>query len=173
MRCFSRGRAVRITLAEDRVTINGKTYRYSSAVTFPGEHPSDIYPPSADVFVASRTNTHPAVLCMQGGSDGSGESDRYAQIYLMVNPLAPKGDATFLHLPSLLSSCRAVLETKDGKLVFPRNTYLIGATQQSRVGLLVSYYTFEDRRFTPTLSEMRLRFTQPEIPFQFSIEGKN
>jgi hypothetical protein len=86
---------------------------------------------------------------MQGGSDGSGESDRYTQIYLLINPLAPKGKATFLHLPSLLSSCRAILETKDGKLAFPRNSYLFGDAQESRVGLLVSYYTFEDRRFPP------------------------
>jgi hypothetical protein len=39
------------------------------------------------------------------------------------------------------------LETKDGKLAFPRNSYLFGDAQESRVGLLVSYYTFEDRRF--------------------------
>jgi hypothetical protein len=110
---------------------------------------------------------------MQGGSDGSGEADRYTQIYLLVNPLDPKGKATFLHLPSLLSSCRAVSTTKDGKLVFPRNSYLFDKAQESRVGLLVSYYTFEDRRFAPTLDEIRLRFTRPEIPFQFSIQDKD
>lgn len=167
------GRAVRIKLAENRITVNGKTYRYASAATFPGEHPSDIYPLTADVFLASRTNAHPAMLCMHGGSDGSGESDRYTQIYLLIDPLAPKGKATFLHLPSLLSSCRAVSETKEGKLVFPRNSYLLDDAQESRVGLLVSYYTFEDRRFTPVHNEIRLQFTHPDVPFQFSIEGKH
>jgi hypothetical protein len=173
LRATMGGKAVRVALAEDHITVNGRTYRYSRAVTFPGEHPSDIYPPTADVFLASRTNAHPAVLCMQGGSDGSGECDRYTQIYLLINPLAPKGKATFLHLPSLLSSCRAVLETKDGKLAFPRNSYQFDDARESRVGLLVSYYTFEDRRFTPILNEIRLRFSQPEIPFRFSIQDKD
>jgi hypothetical protein len=31
---------------------------------------------------------------------------------------------------------------------------------------------FEDRRFAPTRNEIRLRFTEPEVPFQFTIEGK-
>lgn len=167
------GKAVGVELGEDHITVNGRVYRYASAVTFPGEHPSDIYPQTADVFLAARTDAHPAILCMQGGSDGSGEADRYTQIYLLVNPLDRKGKATFLHLPSLLSSCRAVSTTKDGKLVFPRNSYLFDKAQESRVGLLVSYYTFEDRRFAPTLNEIRLRFTRPEIPFQFSIQDKD
>jgi hypothetical protein len=166
-------KAVRVALAEDRITVNGRTFRYSSAVTFSGEHASAIHPPSADVFLASRTNARPAVLCMQGDSEGSGGSDRHKQIYLLVNPLASKGKVTFLHLPSLLSSCRAVLETKDGKLAFPRNTYLFDGAQESRVGLLVLYYTLEDRHFAPTFNEIRLRFTETEIPFRFSIDGGN
>ncbi|MGV2291754.1 hypothetical protein AAHK20_23790 [Trinickia sp. YCB016] len=173
LRANLEGRAVRITLGENRITVNGKTYRYASAVTFPGEHPSDIYPPTAEVFLTGQTSAHPAVLCVQGGSDGSGESDRYTQIYLLLNPLARKGKVTFLHLPSLLSSCRAVLETRDGKLAFPKNNYLLDDAQESRVGLLVSYYTFEDRHFAPVLNAIRLRFTHPEIPFQFSIQEKD
>ena len=164
------GRAVQIKIAGNRITINGNTYRYASAATFPGEHPSDIYTLDADVFLASRTNAHPAVLCMQGGSDGSGESDRHTHIYLLINPLAPKGKATFLHLPSLLSSCRAVLEAKDGKLVFPRNSYLLDNAHESRIGLLVSYHTFENGRFKLTDSMIRLRFISPENPFEFSRE---
>ncbi|WP_207001584.1 hypothetical protein [Trinickia mobilis] len=172
LRAILEGRAVNITLAGNRITIDGKTYRYASAATFPGEHPSNIYPLTADVFLAGRTSAHPAVLCLQGGSNGSGESDRYTQIYLLINPLAPKRKVTFPHLPSLLSSCRAVLETKDGKLAFPKNSYLLDDAQESRVGLLVSYYAFEDRRFAPVRNEIRLRFTHPEVPFQFSIQDK-
>lgn len=167
------GKAVSVELGEAHITVNGRIYRYASAVTFPGEHPSAVDPQTAEVFLAARTDAHPAVLCMEGVSDGPGEADRYTQIYLLVNPLGPKGKATFLHLPSLLSSCRAISTTKDGKLVFPRNSYLFDKAQESRVGLLVSYYTFEGRRFAPTLNEIRLRFTRPEIPFQFSIQDKD
>lgn len=166
------GKAVHVELGEDHVTVNGRNYRYANAATFPREHPSDISPQTADVFLAARTNTHPAVLCMQGDSDGSGEADRHTQIYLLVGPFGSKGKATFLHLPSLLSSCRAVLETKDG-LAFPRNSYLFDSAQESRVGLLVSYYTFEDPRFVRTRHEIQLRFSQPEIPFRFSIQNKD
>jgi hypothetical protein len=165
-------KAVRVALADDRITVNGKTYRYASAATLPGEHPADFPPQSADVFLAARTNAHRAVLCVQGDSNGSGEADRHKQIYLLINPLAPTDHATFLHLPSLFSSCRAVLATKDGEFILPMNSYMFDDAQESRVGLLVSYYTFEDRRFAPTLDEIRLRFTRPESPFEFSIEGK-
>jgi hypothetical protein len=173
LRVMLEGKSVQVAVAEDRITINGRTYRYASAATFPGEHPSDIYTPTADVFLTSRTNAHPALLCVQGDSNGSGESDRHKQIYLLVNPLAPGSRVKFLHLPSLLSSCRAVLETKEGKLAFPKNSYLFDNAQESRVGLLVSYYTFEDRRFTPILNKIRLRFSHPEIPFQFSTQNRD
>jgi hypothetical protein len=166
-------KTVRVSLDEDRITVNGRTYRYASAASPQGEYPSQFSPQSADVFLAARTSTRPAILCVQGDSNGSGESDRHKQIYLLVNPLAPTGHATFLHLPSLLSSCRAVLATKDGKLTFPMNSYMFDDAREARVGLLVSYYTFEDRRFAPTLNEIRLRFTHPEIPFEFSVEDRN
>jgi hypothetical protein len=35
---------VRIALAADQITVNGKAFRYGSATTFPGEHPSDFAP---------------------------------------------------------------------------------------------------------------------------------
>lgn len=165
--------AVSVELGEDHITVNGKIYRYANAVTFPGEHPSAVDPQTANLFLASKANSHAAVLCMEGSSDGSGEADRYTQIYLLINPLRSKAKATFLHLPSLLSSCRGVSMTKDGTLVFPRNSYLFDRAQESRVGLLVSYYTFQDQRFIPTRNEIWLRFDQPEIPFRFSVEDKD
>jgi hypothetical protein len=58
----------------------------------------------------------------------------------------------------------------DGKLAFPKNSYLYDEMQKARVGLLMSYFTFLDRRFVPTLNEIRLRFALPEIPFQFSVQ---
>lgn len=86
---------------------------------------------------------------------------------------APPYSLSGKQVPSLLSSCPAVSKTKDGKLVFPRNSYLLDDARESRVGLLVSYYAFEGRRFTPVLNEIRLRFTHPEVPFQFSIQDKD
>jgi hypothetical protein len=165
--------AVSVELGEDHITVNGKNYRYANAVTFPGEHSSPVDPQTANLFLAAQTKSRASVLCMEGSSDGSGEADRHTQIYLLVNPLGSKAKAVFLHLPSLLSSCRGVSTTKDGKLVFPRNSYLFDRAQESRVGLLVSYYTFQDRRFIPTHTEIRLRFDQPEIPFQFSVENND
>lgn len=61
----------------------------------------------------------------------------------------------------------------DGGLVFPKNSYLFDDAQEFRVGLLMSYYTFENQRFVPVPNEIRLRFTRPEIPFQFSAEQKD
>jgi hypothetical protein len=164
------GKSVRITVAPDRVTFNGRTYRFVDAVAFPGEHPTNIYPLSADVFLAPQTKDHPTVFCMQGGSNGSGEANRHTQIYLLTDPLMHKGKSSFLHLPSLLSSCRAISIAQDGKIVFPKNTYLFDDQQESRVGLMLSYYTFEGRRFTPIHRDIRLRFAHPEVPFQFEIQ---
>ncbi|ADG18401.1 hypothetical protein [Paraburkholderia atlantica] len=167
------GRALRIEVAENRITVNGKSYRFARATTFPDEYAIDIYPGNAQVFLAGGTSNRPPLLCMEGYGSGSGEADRHQQIFLLVNPLARK--PTFLHLPSLLSSCLAVVATKDGKLAFPKNSYLFDDAQEFRVGLLVSYYTFENQRFVPVpaLNQLRLRFAQPEIPFQFSVQDKN
>ncbi|CAB3764205.1 hypothetical protein [Paraburkholderia solisilvae] len=167
------GKSLRIWVWEDRITVNGKTYRFANATTFPGEHPSSIYPQSANVFQASSTNGRPALLCLQGNGSGSGEAGRYTQIYLLVDPLAPKSKATFLQLPGLLSSCRAVVENKAGKIAFPKSSYLYDDKHEARVGLLLSYYTFEHRHFSKTDDEIRLRFTEPEIPFRFSVEDRD
>ncbi|QCP53569.1 hypothetical protein FAZ95_31510 [Trinickia violacea] len=164
---------VRIEVAENRITINGKTYRFAHATTFPNEHVIDIYPGNANVFLTAGTNSRPPLLCVEGYGSGSGEADRHQQIFLLVNPLASK--PTFLHLPSLLSSCRAVVATKDGKLAFPKNSYVFDDAQESRIGLLVSYYSFENQHFVsvPAPNQLRLRFTHPEIPFQFSVQDED
>ncbi|WP_175731682.1 hypothetical protein [Burkholderia ambifaria] len=165
------GKTVHVEVAGNRWTIGGRTYRFSKATTFPGEHPIEIYPGSARVFFAERPHHQPSALCVEGEGSGSGEANRHRQIYLLIDPLAPKGGATLLHLPSLLSSCRAVLTTHDGKLAFPKNSYLLDGAQESRIGLLMSYYVFEKRRFVPTLNDIRLRFVRPDVPFQFSVQG--
>ncbi|KWR78466.1 MULTISPECIES: hypothetical protein [Cupriavidus] len=162
-------RTLSIELWKDRMVVNGKGYRFVTAKAFPGEHVSEIPPESAKIFVAMRTHTHPPLLCVEGHANASGEAgSRYTQISLLIDPLARK--PTFLHLPSLLSSCQAVRMLNDGKLAFPKNSYLYDEMQKARVGLLMSYFTFLDRRFVPTLNEIRLRFALPEIPFQFSVQ---
>ena len=171
------GKAVRIEVAENRITVNGKAYRFARAAKFPNEYVIDIRPDNTNVYLAARTSDHPSLLCVEGHGSGSGEAGRHQQIFLLVDPLARK--PTFLHLPSLLSSCRAVVATKDGKLAFPKNSYLFDDAQESRVGLLVSYYTFRNRRFVsataphPLPLPLRLRFTAPDIPFQFSVDDKD
>ncbi|WP_019447352.1 hypothetical protein [Cupriavidus sp. BIS7] len=162
-------RTLDIEVWKDQTVINGKAYRFANARKFPGEHVSDIFPESAEVFVASSTSSHPPLLCIEGHGNASGEAgSRYTQISLLIDPLARK--PTFLHLPSLLSSCRGVRMLNNGKLAFPSNSYLYDEAREARVGLLMSYYTFEDRRFVPALNEIRLLFKQPEIPFQFSVQ---
>jgi len=167
------GKTVRIDVAENRITVNGKTYRFARATTFPGEYAIDIDPASARVFLARGTRIRPSLLCLEGDGSGSGEADRHKQIFLLLDPLAR--NAAWLHLPSLLSSCRAVVATNYGRFAFPKNSYLFDETQESRIGLLVSYHTFAHRRFAsvPAPKQVRLRFTHPEIPFQFSVQDKN
>lgn len=170
LRSTLNGKPIRIEVGGNRITVNGKTYRFARAITFPDEHVTDIYPENANVFVADGTSNRPSVLCVEGYGSGSGEADRYQQIFLLVNPLARQ--PTFLHLPGLLSSCRAVRATRDGKLAFPKNRYLFDDAQESRVGLLVSYYTFEHSRFVhaAALKQLRLRFARAEMLFEFSVE---
>ena len=165
------GKTVGIDVAENHITVNGKTYRFARATTFPDEHAIDIYPASAKVFLARGTRNRPSLLCLEGDGSGSGEADRHKQVFLLLNPLAR--NATWLHLPSLLSSCRAVVATNDGRFAFPKNSYVFD--EDSRTGLLVSYYTFAHRRFAlvPAPKELRLRFTHPEVPFQFSVQDKD
>ncbi|RQZ19251.1 hypothetical protein DIE15_05915 [Burkholderia sp. Bp9031] len=166
----SGGKTQHVEIVGNRMTIGGKIYRFSNATTFPGEHPVEIYPGSASVFFAESVRHRPPALCVEGSGSGSGEADRHRQIYLLINPFAAKKDVTFLHLPSLLSSCRAVLATPDGKFAFPKNSYLLDDAQESRIGLSMSYYVFEKRRFVPVLNDIRLRFVRPDVPFQFSVQ---
>ncbi|MBP0621821.1 hypothetical protein [Cupriavidus consociatus] len=166
------GKTARISVFSNHMTINGKSFSYSRAITFPDEHASPIDPGSVVVFVTSRTRARPSVLCLEGDSNGSGEADRHKQIYLLIDPLAHQGKPSFLHLPSLLSSCRAIRKTKNTRLAFPKNSYLFNSAEVSRVGLLISYYTFTNQRFVPTSDAIRLRFAQPEIPFEFSLKAE-
>jgi hypothetical protein len=168
MRGALNGKKVKIRVAHRSITINGSNYRFADATTFPGERQSNLNPQSADVFLATIIGSHTGIMCLQGDTAGSGEADRHKQIYLLVNPLERKGKSTFLHLPSLFSSCHAVALTKDAKLVFSKNSYLFDEAKETRIGLLVSYYTFENGRFKPTNNAVRLRFTSPENPFEFS-----
>ena len=164
-------KAIRIEVGQDRIAVNGNVFRFARAVSFPGEQPLDIYPGTAEVFAASSASDRPALLCVEGSGSGSGEASRHQQVFLLVDPLSRK--PVFLHLPSLLSSCRAVLKTPENKLAFPNNSYLFDDAHNARAGLLVSYYTYERGRFSPTGDEIRLRFSPPEVPFQFSIEASN
>lgn len=162
------GRAVIVEVAEHGLTVNGKVYRFARATTFPGEHASKIIPTSAEVFLAERTAHRPGLLCMEGNGSGSGEAGRHTQIYLLIDPMRSRGQVTFLHLPSLLSSCRAVASTKRGGISFPKNSYLFDDAQERRIGLQMTYYSFERERFARTGKMINLAFIQPEAPFQFS-----
>jgi hypothetical protein len=160
------GKAFRIHVAANHITVNGRAYTFAGATTLPNEPVGNIYPDAVNVFISKRAGNRPALLCVDGHGSGSGEADRYQQIFLLVDPLGPK--PIFLHLPALLSSCRAIVATKEGQLAFPKNSYLLDEAQGARTGLLVSYLTFEGGHFTPTGNAIRLRFASPENPFKFS-----
>jgi hypothetical protein len=164
------GKATKIQVASNHITVNGRTYSFARATTLPNEPAGNIYPDTANVFVAARAGNRPPILCIEGQGSGSGEADRYQQIFLLVDPLNRR--PTFLHLPPLLSSCRAIVATKNGQLAFPKNSYLLDEAQGARIGLLVSYFTFKGGHFTPTNSEVRLRFVRPENPFKFSRQDE-
>ncbi|WP_230947657.1 hypothetical protein [Burkholderia territorii] len=164
--------ALDLEVWQDRIAVNGRAYRFARATAFPGERATDIHPGSADVYVVERAGAHPPLICVEGSGSASGEAaSRYRQIFLVMNPLARK--PTFLQLPGLLSSCRAVAVTRDGKLVFPKNSYLLDAAHAARTGLLVEYYTFDGRRFARTSDTLRLGFNTPENPFQFSLQDRD
>ncbi|MBB2928775.1 hypothetical protein [Paraburkholderia silvatlantica] len=160
------GKTIDILISSNQITVNKKTYKFSQATAFPGLRTVDIYPGAARVFVSERKSNHPQLLCLEGNGSGSGEADRYQQIYLLMAPLTRK--PAFLHLPALLSSCKAVLAMTDGRIAFPNNTYLWNEAKDARVGLLVAYYAFDHARFNPINKEIRLHFLTPENPFEFS-----
>lgn len=164
------GTATRIQVASNHITINGRAHKLARAITPPNERVGNIYPANSNVFIATSEGNRPPLLCVEGHGGGSGEADRYQQIFLLVGPLSRR--PTFLHLPALLSSCRAIVATKDGKIAFPKNSYLFDEAQGIRTGLLVSYITFERGHFTATNNEIRLRFVSPENPFKFLREDE-
>jgi hypothetical protein len=170
LRATFAGKPIGIQVASDHIAINGKTYRFARAATLSNEAAGSIYPGSANVYVSARSGNRPAILCVEGQGSGSGEADRYKQIYVLVDPLSRK--PAFLHLPALLSSCRAVVATKNGQFAFPKNSYLLDEAQDARIGLLLSYFTFEGGHFLPTDHEVRLRFAGPENPFKFSRQDE-
>lgn len=159
------GRSVKIQVASSYLSIDNKTYRFAQATIFPDEHSGEIYPGAAKVFIAESPDNRSPLLCLEGHGSGSGEADRHQQIFLLINPLGHK--PVFLHLPGLLSSCRAVLATHNGQMAFPKNRYLWDAVRDARTGLQISYYTFEHGRFNPTNKKIDLRFVTPENPFIF------
>ncbi|MCC8403199.1 hypothetical protein LJ655_15100 [Paraburkholderia sp. MMS20-SJTN17] len=164
------GRVIRIQVAPDHITVNDRTYRFTRATKFPHEPIGNIYPDTANVFMAKQADNRRPVLCVEGHGSGSGEADRYQQIFLLVDPFGRK--PTFLHLPALLSSCRAIVEMEGGQLAFPKNSYLFDEAQNARIGLLVSYFTFERGQFKQTNKEIRLFFASPENPFKFSRQDE-
>ena len=163
-------RKAKIRLGQNYFTLNGKRYLFKNAKAFSKERASDIYPVSADIFTTGGEQNGTSALCIEGYGNGSGEMSRYAQIYLLLNPLSKKREREFLRLPSLLSSCRAVLLDNQGELRFPLNNYMFDAENKNRVGLHVAYYTFKNREFTPTHQELKLQFKTPEVPFQFTVQ---
>lgn len=160
------GKSEKIQVLSDHLIVNKNTHKFAQAMTFPNERAVDIYPGSARVFIAEATGNRPSLLCLEGNGSGSGEADRYQQVFLLMAPLARK--PVFLHLPALLSSCRAVLATTNDKIAFPKNSYLFNEAKNTRIGLLVSYFTFDHGKFAPTGKEIRLHFINPENPFKFS-----
>ncbi|WP_321910158.1 MULTISPECIES: hypothetical protein [unclassified Paraburkholderia] len=165
IRATINGRPARIQVASGHISINKKTYRFAQAITFPNEHTGDIYPGTAEVFIAKGLDNRSPLLCLEGHGSGSGEANRRQQIFLLMNPFGHQ--PVFLHLPGLLSSCRAVLATHNGQVVFPQNSYVWNATQDARTGLQISYFAFERGRFAPTSKKINLRFVTPENPFTF------
>jgi len=61
------GKAVRIEVAGNRIVVDGETYRFARATTFPDEQAIDIYPDSANVFLAAGTSNRPSLLGVEGG----------------------------------------------------------------------------------------------------------
>lgn len=160
------GKPAQIQVASNRLKVHRKTYKFTKAVSFPDERVVDVNPGSVRVFIAGRKGNRPPVLCLEGNGSGSGEAGRHQQVLLLVDPLASK--PVFLHLPSLFSSCRAVMATANGQIVFPKNSYRWNESQDTRTGLQVSYFTFEHGKFVPTGKVIELQFVSPENPFEFS-----
>lgn len=165
------GQRLKIEIGEDRIVVNGRDFRFRRATTFRREQFSKIYPASATVFASDANGNRPPMLCVTGHSDGSGEANRHAQIYLLLDPLGIRGRPRLLHLPSLLSSCRAVIASEAGELLFPKNTYVIDTEGEARTGLLISYYTFRNRFVAADRPPLRLRFAEPENPFRFTVQN--
>jgi hypothetical protein len=165
------GRPLHITLAADRVIVNGTAYRHVNAITFPTERHPNFSPLSAQVYIAPRRYRRPALVCVQGVSVGSGEYDRHEQIYLLVDPLARRGGSKFFHLPSLLSSCQAVIESPGGKISFPSNSYLFNESKDTRIGVQLVYYTIEGSQFVAAGKRIHAHFIKPSNVFRFTIDN--
>lgn len=170
------GVRVKLEVGQDRVVVNGRSHRFAQARTFKGERAIDIYPATASVFIADGGGKHPAQLCVEGSGSGAGEASRHIQVYLLSNPLGVGGKPRMLHLPSLLSSCRAVVANDSGELAFPKNTYLTDAQKTARTGLLLSYQTFLGRHYgrfaAAERKPLRLTFVEADNPFRFVVDDE-
>lgn len=129
-----KGGHLSLILGEGFFELNQKRYRYSGAITFPGETSAGfMLPTGMNVYVSERDN----LMCMDGYVNGSGEYDRHAMIYLVTDPLGhqPK----IFQLPGLLSSCKALIRLPGDRVAFPSNAYLTDR-EGLRVGLKASYF---------------------------------
>lgn len=167
------GRKYDFRLYGNHFRLRGKRYLLRDAKAFKNEFPSDIDPSTAEAFVGGASASKNA-LCVEGYSNGSGEkASRHVQVYLLL--VSPQGQETFLHLPSLLSSCRAIVLSEDGEILFPSNSYLPEGwflhEDGKRTGLLLSYFTYKKNRFIKTDRRIELKFETEEVPFVFSVQS--
>jgi hypothetical protein len=165
------GRKMSIVIGDGVFELNGVRHAFKDAVTFQGESSSGTIPPTGfNVYISDKQRDAKPLICLEGVANGSGEYDRYKQVYLIVNPTAPKRAAVY-HLASLFASCKALVRTGSNGIAFPANDYLTNATDKSRIGVISRYYKIADGVFVPTGEATRLLFEAPDSGnvFRFSV----
>jgi hypothetical protein len=166
------GKSMSIVIGDGFFELNGVRHAFKDAVTFQGESSLGTIPPTGfNVYISAGQKNAKPLVCLEGVANGSGEYDRYKQVYLVVNPTTPR-KATVYHLASLFASCKALTRTSGGDLAFPVNDYLTNPSDNSRIGVVSRYYKIADGAFAPTGQTTRLLFENPDSGnvFRFSVD---
>jgi|GEM_PF-3613698 len=163
------GQRLKITVREETLLVNGKSYSFKDAVRLAGDDFASLDPRAITLFINRDTTTRQPAMCIEAAGTGSGTADRYAQVYVLAGPPGAKSNTRLYKLPSLFGSCRNLVR-KGNSLQFMFFSYRREEGADSPVGANIQYFMIEGRRYVATEQHQKTRFTEPDNVFKFEVE---
>jgi len=143
----------------------GHRFRLNQATIFANETATD-----EDLGLDPRAYKYASYGCAEGiVASASGTAGRHQSVYLidMSNHRKPK----LYKLPSLFASCLGIRFDSQKRVAFDKASYTYDAGADRPSGVAFQEYVIDQGNFQPAGRTVRLRFTEPDNVYKFSIES--